>query len=412
MYSKLNVTNWIFLVSIVIHTLFKFTNFSINLPSLYLKMAEQGNQDSKDVILCADIGGTNSRFVLYEVTPNMTAERGEIAPGKEIFTKIYRNEHYPTFMDILKTCIDEANLNGKSPAAACLAVAGPVSNNAVTFTNREADGWHLDGNKMSRELNIPEVKLVNDFVALGYVLLTLNHSKECVSLQRAQRDPEGPIACLGAGTGLGETFLAFGPDGYIAYPTEGGHSDYVPKNALEWEMVEYLKNKFNESHRISNERIVSGPGLASVYEFLAQKFPERVDPAVQQALAEAEDLQAKVINENSKKKGSLCEQAMQIMISAYGYEAGVLGVKFMPTGGLYLAGGLTPKCIDMIKDHNGPFMKGFRDKGRVSGVLDKIPFEAVMEEDLGLRGSHLVAFKAYRKVKDLGLDQPQGCTIS
>jgi len=355
--------------------------------------------------LCADVGGTNSRFVLYEVEPNMRAERGQLAPGKELFSKIYRNELYPTFMNIMSTCIEEAGLGGKSPLAACIAVAGPVANNAVTFTNREGDGWHLDGKKMAREFGIREVNLVNDFVALGYGLLTLDHRKECVNLQRGQKDDAGPIACLGAGTGLGECFLAIGPDGYIAYPTEGGHSDFCPKNALEVELADYLKEMLGSPNRISNERVVSGPGLVNVYEFLARRFPERADPAVEAALAEAGDLKARVVNEHSGRRGSLCEQALQILLSAYGYEAGTLGVKFLPTGGLYLAGGLTPKLIDHIKEPRGAFMTGFRDRGRVKGVLDAVPFWAVMEEDLGLRGAHLVAFKTYNRVQGTNYNQ-------
>ena len=122
------------------------------------------------------------------------------------------------------------------------------------------------------------MRLINDFVANGYGLLTLDESKECVTLQAAPKIAGAPIACVGAGTGLGECFSTAVESGapYESYPSEGGHAEWAPRSALEVELLEFMKSKFEQKHRVSVERVISGPGLATMYEFFATRFPEKV----------------------------------------------------------------------------------------------------------------------------------------
>jgi glucokinase len=213
--------------------------------------------------------------------------------------------------------------------------------------------------------------------------------------------PVGPKCCIGAGTGLGECYLT--PSGaenggsYQCYPSEGGHVEYAPRNELEVSMFRFLSEKFCTTHRISVERVVSGKGLANVYEFLAHKYPERIDQVVHKEFVVAGDEQGKVVGINSDKPGSLCEQAMSIMISAYGCEVGSAAIKWIPTGGLFVTGGLTPKNIKYIEGHKTDFMLSYLDKGRVSPLLERIPLFAVMVEDLGVRGVHKAAQLEYEK---------------
>jgi glucokinase len=146
---------------------------------------------------------------------------------------------------------------------ACFAVAGPVTNNCVSFTNR--DSWSIEGDDIARTFGIQVVKLVNDFVAVGYGLLTLKDETECQVLQAAPKVHGAPIACIGAGTGLGECFLTVGPRGhYVCYPTEGGHTEFAPRSPLEIRLLAALLKKFKSHHRVSVERVVSGIGLWNV----------------------------------------------------------------------------------------------------------------------------------------------------
>jgi len=372
-------------------------------------------------ILAGDIGGTNSRFALHR-------------PGQSepLLVHIYANEEalktasdyqHATIKPYLEKCLEEVEewksigsvdaLLSQVQVVACLAIAGPVkTDNTVFTTNMGNDGGVLiDGNAIEKSNDgllglIVRCKLVNDFVGQGYGALDLDLTKECVELIPGSLDKIdhlGPKVCVGAGTGLGECFLtksSLRPElGYECYPSEGGHVDFVPRSSVEVELLEYLKAKFNCPNRISVERVVSGKGIANVYEFLAQKFPDRVDTAIHEEFLNAGDQQGRVVGVNSGKEGSLTAQAAQIMITAYGAEVGNASLKFIPTGGMFVTGGLTPKNIGMIKGKDSPFMKAYLDKGRLNPLLDTVPLFAVMTEDIGLRGARVCAEREYSALK-------------
>lgn len=215
--------------------------------------------------------------------------------------------------------------------------------------------------------------------------------------------PVGPKVCIGAGTGLGECYLtpntittgdANSNITYQCFPSEGGHVEYAPRHDLEIRMFQYLSEKFASKHRISVERVVSGKGLANVYEFLAQEYPTRIVPQVHDEFLLAGDEQGRVVATNATEN-SLCQEAMSIMMSAYGCEAGSAAIKWMPTGGLFVTGGLTPKNIRYIDGLHTDFMISYQSKGRVSPLLERVPMFAVMVEDLGVRGAHKAALMEY-----------------
>jgi glucokinase len=204
--------------------------------------------------------------------------------------------------------------------------------------------------------------------------------------------PGGPKVCIGAGTGLGECYLTQESDegNYTCFPSEGGHVEFAPRDDLEIAMYRYLSHKFESRHRISVERVVSGIGLANVFEFLCSHLPDRVDAGKKAEFDQAGDQKGRVVATDITP-GSLCDEAMKIMMSAYGCEAGSAAIKWIPTGGLFLSGGLTPKNIQYISGLESEFMKSYLHKGRVSHLLERIPLFAVMTEDLGVRGVHKAA---------------------
>ena len=186
---------------------------------------------STDLILVGDCGGTNSRLRLYSVAPNARVENN-LPPGDLVKWSEYQNAEYEGkggFPAIVRAFMSSAPAVTETPTAACLAVAGPVESNRVVFTNRN---WVIDGADLEKTLGIQRVRLVNDFVANGYGLLTRDHEKECVCLQRAPHVAGAPIACIGAGTGLGECFSTATEVGkeYDTYASEGGHAEVAPRN--------------------------------------------------------------------------------------------------------------------------------------------------------------------------------------
>eukprot|EP01029_Cantina_marsupialis_P030289 TRINITY_DN8136_c0_g1_i1.p1 TRINITY_DN8136_c0_g1~~TRINITY_DN8136_c0_g1_i1.p1 ORF type:complete len:384 (+),score=79.32 TRINITY_DN8136_c0_g1_i1:128-1279(+) len=339
-------------------------------------------------IISGDIGGTNSRFQAFFIRGELKKTAlGHDAPGKLVFEKQYSNSEFESFESILNTFLKEAKLDCP-PVTAALAVAGPVSDNSVVLTNRR---WKIDGDELAKSTGMKEIKLINDFVSNGYGLLTLSDD-DCKALNDVEATPNAPIACIGAGTGLGECFLTHNGNTYEAFPTEGGHAEFAPRTDLEYEMLDFLKNKFQEKHRVSVERVISGHGIFNIYEFLTTKFKEDVNEDLHSKVLASGDMHASIIAQEAAKPNGdkLCKQAMKIFVGAYGSEAGVAGLKWLPFGGLYIAGGIAPKNLGMIED--GTFMEAFHDKGRVAGILDNVPVKVVMREDIGQRGAHLVAY--------------------
>lgn len=369
-------------------------------------------------ILVGDVGGTNTRLIMYQIRrddpqlgrPLMS---GRKAPGLLLKQEKYLNQEYRSFVEVVTQFLQELHLQ-KPPLTACFAVAGPVKDNAVTFTNRS--DWSLDGSRLEAMLGIAKVTLCNDFLAVGYGLLTLEEDTECEVLLHAPKKPGAPIACIGAGTGLGECFLtpvplaaspSTGSSGdmptklressapayeYQCYSSEGGHADFSPRDQEQVALVEFLKKKFDQKHRVSVERVVSGTGLANIFEFLCAREPETIDAMVKAEVDKAGDLKGAIIAKY-QNSDALCRRTMNIFAAAYGAEAGSAALKWLPFGGLYLTGGLTPKNLSLLSDPKGPFLAALRDKGRVSGLLEEVPVFAVKAEDLGERGAHLVAFK-------------------
>eukprot|EP00873_Tetraselmis_striata_P023217 jgi/Tetstr1/443481/TSEL_031489.t1 len=357
-----------------------------------------------DYMLCGDIGGTNSRLKLFSVPRGQSAQNGKV-PGDIVHGKEFQNEFFKTFTDVCTTFLKECqaefgcNFSITPIKVATFAVAGPVDCNRVAFTNRS--DWVVDGNDLSETLKIKSVNLINDFVANGYGLLALGEEDT-----EGQKKPNGVVAMLGAGTGLGECFLttsSAAPGVYDCFPSEGGHSEFAPRTDLEIELLQYLKNKFGENARISYERIVSGKGIANVYDFMRQRFPKKVDPELDAKIMAAGDQMGGVVAMN-QKTDTLCQWSMEIFYSSYGAEAGSVALKFLPFGGLYIAGGIAPKNLDSLlaeRKYMG-FDIGFKaallDKGRVSPMLKHIPIKIVLAEDLGQRGSKYLAFRTLRKM--------------
>jgi glucokinase len=237
---------------------------------------------------------------------------GTIAPGEVIFAKKYVNEKHSSFAEVCHLFLKEANLNGEVPVAAVMACAGPILNQTVTFTNIKF-GWSINGPALERELGIKTVKLINDFAAMGYGLLTLK-PHEYIVINDVPREEGQPIATIGAGTGLGECYLTAGIDGkYSSFACEGGHTDFAPADELEIEIYNHMKKQLGCPNRLSVERIVSGPGLASIYDFLSKKFPDKVNKKIQDEFESANTLQGKVVGTHAKTD-ELCKKAMEIFV--------------------------------------------------------------------------------------------------
>lgn len=359
------------------------------------------------LLLTADVGGTNTRLHLFQV-PEGLGDRP--VPADHIVLKAkYCNDRYESFTDVLRDFLGKANV-GRAPYIACFAVAGVVADNTCNLVNL---GWRLEGHQIAREMGIHRVQLINDFEAQGYGVLTVDPGTECDILQGAPILEGAPKAVIGAGTGLGEAFLTTGLNGdYEVWPAEGGHREFAPRqdgmSKLQFEMCQYLQIKYSAKSRISVERIVSGRGIANIYQFLAWRFPEKVNHEVHRHFlgpieGPAKNDPAAIVEAARAEDCDICQQAVELFVSAYGAEAGVMALKYMPFGGLYVTGGVSWKLRDFIvgrgpREHG--FMDAFLDKGRVTPMLMRIPVYLVHGEEMGERGVMLKAVRLYAEARD------------
>eukprot|EP00123_Amoebidium_parasiticum_P013127 comp21786_c0_seq1/m.30950 comp21786_c0_seq1/g.30950 ORF comp21786_c0_seq1/g.30950 comp21786_c0_seq1/m.30950 type:complete len:357 (-) comp21786_c0_seq1:402-1472(-) len=351
-------------------------------------------------VIVGDCGGTNTRLALWEIPQGAKKpKRGECAPGTLKFDKKYLNEQHFDFVSVMKLFVEEAMKEAgitERPKVACLACAGPILDNTVNFTNI-ASGWFIDGKRLEKDLNIARVLLVNDFTAMGYGLLTLRND-ECAVLNDVPPVEGGVVATIGAGTGLGECFLSKDPaaEDYVCWATEGGHTDFAPRDDLEYELLGYMRKRFAQKHRVSVERVISGPGIATIYDFLSNRHPDKVNKELDLQIQAAGSLKGGEVAKNSEND-ELCRQAMEIFFTAYASECGNAMLKWLPNGGFYITGGIAAKNLSWIVE-NKKFVETMFDKGRVSPAIKACPIYVAKVDDVGERGAHLVAFNLLSKL--------------
>ncbi len=337
------------------------------------------------LLLAGDIGGTKTILRLVE----KTAE-GEL---NQLYEFRYSSGDFPDLVPMVQRFLTEAALEGGErllPKKACFAIAGPVVNHTAKLTNLP---WVLDSQRLEAELAIASVSLINDFEAIGYGILGLKPN-DLHTLQVGKPQKDAPVAVIGAGTGLGECFLIHQHKGVKVFPSEGGHADFAPRSELEFQLLKYLLAKHN-IERISVERVVSGQGIISLYQFLrdrkfASESPdvERVVRIWEQEIGQTEttvDPAATIATAALEKRDRLSEQTLQMFLEAYGAEAGNLAVKLLPYGGLYIAGGIAPKIKPLLEE--GSFMRAFTHKGRMDILLEKVPVHIILNPQVGLIGA-------------------------
>lgn len=197
----------------------------------------------------------------------------------------------------------------------------------------------------------------------------------------------GPKIIIGAGTGLGEAFIFEKDDEFLVVPGEGGHTDFPPKNKVEFDLMQYIKKKLNLS-RVGVERVVSGPGLENIYWFYVENDKKHENLDISTKIRSASQPGMLISKFAIEKEDVLCEKALKMFISCYGSEAGNMALSVLPSGGVYIAGGIAPKLRDVIKDD---FLDSFYNKGRMRSMLSSYPIYVVMNMSIGILGARYMA---------------------
>ncbi len=316
------------------------------------------------MILAGDVGGTKVHLALFDFTD------GDLKHARE---HIFAAKQYAGLEEIVKEFVVSEEVT-----AACFGVPGPVRDGRLRLTNLP---WTLDSRQLGRDLSIDYVFLINDLQANGFGIAELRPD-QIYTLSEGDAQQVGNRGLISAGTGLGEAFLVWDGRNYVPYPSEGGHSDFAPRNENEIDLLRFLQQKYHG--RISFERVVSGPGLTNIYEFL-REVRGLEEPAWLAERMRQEDPNAVITESALKAKSELCERTVDMFVSAYGAEAGNLGLKVLSVGGLYVGGGIAPRILEKLKD--GTFLKAFTDKGRLSQLLVNIPVRVILESRTALIGA-------------------------
>jgi glucokinase len=244
--------------------------------------------------------------------------------------------------------------------------------------------WTIDEQELAEAIRVPAATIINDFDAIGHGLALLAPA-DVVTLQRGKKIAHGTIALIGAGTGLGEAFLVWDGLRYRVQASEGGHVNFAARDELEWGLYAALQAEFQH---VSYERVVSGSGLVRIYRYLVEARGGVERELIRDEMRR-DDPAAVIARYGLANSDLVCAQAVDLFTSLLGAQAGNLALTVLATGGVYMAGGIAPRMVDKLR--TGPFLRSFRDKGRLSRFVERVPVHVITKTNVGLLGAAAAA---------------------
>lgn len=317
------------------------------------------------MILAGDIGGTNARLAYFQ------PRNGHLELVSE---RVFPSREHRELGEIVTRFLDDS---GTQPEAACFGIAGPVRNGRVETSNLP---WVIEQSRLAKQIHLPATLLINDLEASAWGIGALT-AADLVPINQGSGSALGNQAVIAPGTGLGQAGLFWDGKRHHVFACEGGHTDFAPQGALQIELLRFLELRFGH---VSYERILSGPGLVNVYEFLRERHGGKESPGMVEAMRQG-DPAATISRAALNATDRLAEEALDLWVAVYGAEASNLALKIMSTGGLFLAGGISPKILPKLKEPR--FMDTFLDKGRLRPLVESMPVHVVTNEKAGLLGA-------------------------
>jgi len=316
------------------------------------------------MILAGDIGGTKTVLGLFR------QRRGKLESIRE---SSYASKRFPSFLAILGEFLDD---DERRIEAASVGVAGPVVNGRSQVVNLP---WPVDARTIARRLALDHAHVINDVEANAWGIPEISRSK-VVNLTPGLAGAPGHAALLSAGTGLGMAILWWDGERYRPSASEGGHQSFAPRTDLEIALLEFLRRRHG---RVSIERVLAGPGLGAIYEFLVDR--EGKPPAGVRARRSG-DPNARIAEAGLAGTDPVARKALEIFVTVYGSVAGDLALAAHATAGVWIGGGIAPKILPAIR-RAGAFVRAFRDKGRLAPFVGRIPVRVILEPRTALIGA-------------------------
>ena len=293
-----------------------------------------------DARLLGDVGGTNARFAIYD-------------SGKAKSVCVIPVDDYATIREAIEAYLAAEGV-AKPLRAAALAVASPVTGDAVKLTNHP---WSFSISELRRDLQVERLEVINDFTANALAVPQLR-PEERLAIGGGGAVSNTPIAVLGPGTGLGVSGLIPTTGGWTALAGEGGHATMAAGDDRESDVLARLRRRYGH---VSAERVLSGPGLVNLYQTLAELAGAKVESYTPAQISD------RAIGEEEP----LCRDALEMFCAMLGEMAGNLALTLGARGGVYLAGGIVPRLGARFAESR--FRERFEGKGRFRGYLALIP---------------------------------------
>ncbi len=317
-------------------------------------------------LLVGDIGGTKTALGVAQTD-------GETVTLTE--PRRYPSAAFDSLDQIVRRYCGETGLICRFAA---FAVAGPIQGRRSETTNLP---WILDADELEASFGFAGVYLLNDLEAVAWGVDALG-PQDLAVIHPGDGTGEGNACVVAAGTGLGQAGLYWDGVRHHAFATEGGHTDFAPADDLEFALLTHLKTRFG---RVSWERVVSGMGIANLYEFLMTRQGGEPPAWLRKAIEEGGDTAAAVAQAAADGRCSVCVETMNLFLRLYGREAGNMALKQMALGGVFLGGGIALKNLSALR--NGQFLEGFFDKGRMEPLMRRMPVWVILQPHTPLLGA-------------------------
>ncbi|MCW8821797.1 MAG: glucokinase [Sulfurovum sp.] len=319
------------------------------------------------MILAGDIGGTKTNLALFEIQEDTLVMQVQ---------QQFASREFSSLTEVIMAFEKQTSMAQVN--AACFGIAGPIIDGRCRTTNLP---WDISTVDLQKHLHIDKVRLMNDLEATAYGMLYLPEN-EFVDLNPTGRILDGNRAIIAAGTGLGEAMLYYDGTDYHPIGSEGGHSDFAPVTRQQDELLKWMRNRY--PGHVSYERILSGPGIYTLYEFLYESG-FAAQPVSMMHIPEGKDRSAMVSECALTERDPLCLEALRMFAEIYGAEAGNLALKSMSLGGVYIGGGIAPKILEVLT--NNHFMNGFASKGRFEEMLRGMQVKISLNTETALLGA-------------------------
>ncbi len=326
----------------------------------------QGTQAREGLVIAADIGGSRARLGLFQ------GQHGQLQLLK---MESYKTHDFDSFIQLFKSFYQP---DTPDIQALCLGVAGPVIEGAVRGTNFP---WAISKKELVTQLPKVPVSILNDMEASAYGLGTLNKSQLHTVIAGEPR--LGNAALIAPGTGLGEVGIYFNGRGFRPFSSEGGHCDFAPRTSLEIDLWHHLKSQFDH---ISWERLISGPGILRIYQFLRQQDPD---------IAEKErpfDNPESITRAALSGTCDLSDQTVKLFFKFLAVECAQLALKFNAAAGVFIGGSIVPQMITLLDTKR--FAEHFQQAGRLQHFLQGIPVRVVNQENTPIWGAAAYALSS------------------